>query len=54
MGVKEGTQYVESLKDTEAIFVTRDDKVYVTSGLKDVFELNKEAGYTMGNDKDLK
>ncbi|MGL9749446.1 FAD:protein FMN transferase [Enterococcus sp. DIV0170] len=54
MGVKEGIQYVESLKDTEAIFVTRDDKVYVTSGLKDVFELNKEAGYTMGNDKDLK
>ena len=54
MGVKDGLKYVEELKDTEAIFVTRDDKVYVTSGLKDHFELNKEAGYKMGNDKDLK
>lgn len=54
MGVKEGLKYVEGLKDTEAIFVTRDDKVYVTAGLKDIFELNKEAGYKMGNDKDLK
>jgi thiamine biosynthesis lipoprotein len=26
----------------------------VTSGLKDVFELNKEAGYTMGDEKDMK
>lgn len=54
MGVKDGMKYVEDLKDTEAIFVTRDDKVYVTSGLKDVFELNKEAGYTMGDEKDMK
>lgn len=54
MGVKTGLKYVNGLKDTEAIFVTRDDKVYVTKGLKDVFELNKEAGYTMGNEKDLK
>lgn len=54
MGVKDGLKYVEELKDTEAIFVTRDDKVYVTSGLKERFELNKEAGYKMGNDKDLK
>ncbi|MFU0787997.1 MAG: FAD:protein FMN transferase [Enterococcus gilvus] len=53
MGVKDGMKYVEDLKDTEAIFVTRDDKVYVTSGLKDVFELNKEAGYTMGDEKDM-
>ncbi len=36
MGVKEGLKYVEGLKDTEAIFVTRDDKVYVTAGLKDI------------------
>lgn len=53
MGVKDGMKYVEDIKDTEAIFVTRDDKVYVTSGLKDVFELNKEAGYTMGDEKDM-
>lgn len=54
MGVKNGMDYVEDLKNTEAIFVTKDDQVYVTSGLKDVFKLNKEAGYTMGNDKELK
>ncbi|MFC0278149.1 FAD:protein FMN transferase [Enterococcus devriesei] len=54
MGVKKGIAYVDTLKDTEAIFVTRDDKIYVTAGIKDDFKINPEAGYTMGNEKDLK
>lgn len=53
MGVKKGKDYVESLKDTEAIFVTKDDKIYVTSGIKDIFKINKKAGYTMGDENKL-
>lgn len=54
MGVKEGMAYVEGLKNTETIFVTRDDKVYVSSGLKDSFKLNEESGYTVEDIKNLK
>ncbi len=39
LGLDEGTKLIESLKDVEAIFVTKDKKVYITSGLKDNFEL---------------
>lgn len=53
MGVKAGLSYVEELKDTEAIFVTREDKIYVTSGLKDLFNMNQKASYKMGNSQEL-
>ncbi|KEJ04360.1 thiamine biosynthesis protein ApbE [Clostridium botulinum A2B7 92] len=39
LGLDEGKKLIESLKDVEAVFVTNDKKVYVTSGLKDVFKL---------------
>nr|WP_208459744.1 FAD:protein FMN transferase [Clostridium botulinum] len=39
LGLDEGKKLIESLKGVEAIFVTNDKKVYVTSGLKDVFKL---------------
>ncbi|BDB00308.1 FAD:protein FMN transferase [Clostridium botulinum] len=35
LGLDEGKKLIESLKGVEAIFVTNDKKVYVTSGLKD-------------------
>jgi thiamine biosynthesis lipoprotein len=47
LGRTAGTKFIENMKDTEAIFVTKDDKVYTTSGLKD-FKLEDESGYTMG------
>lgn len=53
MGVKKGMKYVDSLKDVEAVFVTTEGKVYLSSGIKDTFTLNPKAGYTLGNDKDL-
>lgn len=53
-GVKEGLAYVEGLKDVEAIFVTKEEDVYLSSGIKDKFELNKEAGYKIKDIKDWK
>lgn len=41
-GLDEGLRFAEELEDTEAIFITRDRKVYITSGLKDNFELVDE------------
>jgi FAD:protein FMN transferase len=37
LGLEEGMKFVESQKGIEAIFVTYDKKVYITSGLKDNF-----------------
>lgn len=56
MGVKKGLEYVESELNngTEAIFVTKDDKVYVTDPIKDTFKLSEDSHYTMGNRSELK
>ena len=56
MGVKKGLEYVESELNngTEAIFVTKEDKVYVTDPIKDTFKLDKDSKYTMGDRSELK
>ena len=56
MGVKKGLEYVESEfnNGTEAIFVTKEDKVYVTDPIKDTFKLDKDSKYTMGDRSELK
>lgn len=56
MGVKKGLEYVESELNngTEAIFVTKDDKVYVTDPIKDTFKLSEDSHYTMGDRSKLK
>lgn len=38
-GVKDGLTFIEKQKGVEAIFVTKDSKVYITPGLKSVFEI---------------
>lgn len=49
LGVKAGLDYVEGLDNgAEAIFVTRDNQVFVTKGIEDEFQLREDAGYTMG------
>ncbi|WAG60548.1 FAD:protein FMN transferase [Clostridium estertheticum] len=49
MGLDKGLKLVESIKGIEAIFVTKDKKVYVTPGLKDNFKLtSKEFTYEKG------
>lgn len=56
MGVKKGLEYVESELNNgkEAIFVTKDDKVYVTDPIKDTFKLSEDSHYTMGDRSELK
>lgn len=42
LGVEGGLAYVDSREDIEAVFVTKDKKVYVSDGLKNNFELTNE------------
>jgi FAD:protein FMN transferase len=39
MGVKAGLIFIEKQKGVEAIFVTKDSKVYITPGLKSIFRV---------------
>lgn len=49
MGLEKGLKLVESIKGVEAIFITVDKKIYVTTGLKDSFKLtDKEFTYEKG------
>ncbi|RXT58385.1 FAD:protein FMN transferase [Lacticaseibacillus chiayiensis] len=48
-GLVDGMTYIEKLKYADAIFVTKDKRVYVSSGLKDSFKLFKHSGYTLAN-----
>jgi thiamine biosynthesis lipoprotein len=46
MGLEEGMKLVESLENVEAVFITNDKTVYVSSGLKDNFKItNSEYKY---------
>jgi len=48
LGLDKGMKLVESQKGVEAIFVTKDKKVYITPGLKDIFtfdDASKEFQY---------
>ena len=47
-GIEGGMKYLEEFPGVEAIFVSKDKKVYITSGLKNEFELTKE-GFEMEN-----
>lgn len=43
LGLEKGLTKVNSLENVEAIFVTKDNKIYLTEGIRDKFELtNKE------------
>lgn len=48
MGVEEGLKFIEAQKNAEAIFVTKDSKVYVTPGIKKSFEIT-DASFTLMN-----
>ncbi|MCM0648477.1 FAD:protein FMN transferase [Clostridium swellfunianum] len=39
LGLEKGMDYAKNLKDVDAIFITKDNKIYITPGLKDNFEL---------------
>lgn len=42
-GLKEGLEYVNTLEDVDALFVTKDKEVYVSDGLKETFKLTNDA-----------
>jgi FAD:protein FMN transferase len=41
-GIQGGLDFIEQFKGTEAIFISTDKKVYITSGLKDNFKLTND------------
>ncbi|MGL5615755.1 MAG: FAD:protein FMN transferase [Sarcina sp.] len=41
-GVKEGIEFVKNIDSVEAIFITKDKKIYLTDGLKENFKLIDE------------
>lgn len=47
LGAERGIEFVEDLKDTQAILVTEDKQVLITSGMKDKFSLQKR-DYSLG------
>lgn len=42
LGIEEGIKFIENLDSVDAIFVTKDNGVYLTSGIKDNFELRDD------------
>ncbi|ERM19799.1 FAD:protein FMN transferase [Brevibacillus laterosporus] len=48
LGLEKGMSFMESLPHVEAIFITKDKNVYITSGLKGNWELTNEQ-YKMAN-----
>lgn len=48
MGVENGMKFVNSIDGVDAIFVTKDNKVYITEGLKNIFTLSN-SDFTLEN-----
>ena len=48
MGVEEGMKFVNSIDGIDAIFVTKDNKVYITDGLRSIFNLSN-SDFTLAN-----
>lgn len=48
LGIEEGLKFVEGLDNVDAIFVTKDNKIYLTSGIKDNFQI-KDENFTIVN-----
>lgn len=56
-GLKGGLAYMNELhrkNGTEAIFITKDKKLYLTDGLKKTFKVDKNSGYTLGDPTDIR
>lgn len=50
LGLDEGMKFVEAHDNTEAIFVTKDKKIYLSPGLKGKFELTRD-DYQLADEK---
>lgn len=48
LGYKNGLKLIDSLKDTEAIFITKDKEIYLSKGIKKLFNLT-DSTFTIKN-----
>lgn len=48
MGVEEGMKFVNSIDGIDAIFITKDNKVYITDGIRSIFTLTN-SDFTLAN-----
>lgn len=48
LGVEEGLKFVETQENIDAIFITKDNKVYITSGIRDNFKISND-DFTLAN-----
>ncbi|WP_291653886.1 FAD:protein FMN transferase [Clostridium sp.] len=48
MGVDEGMKFINTQDGIDAIFVTKDNKVYITDGIRDIFKLTN-TDFTLSN-----
>ncbi len=49
MGIDKGMKLVESMDGIDVIFITKDNKLYISSGISNIFELELESGYSIAN-----
>lgn len=54
LGLKDGFRFIENRDGVDAIFITKEGRVYVTSGIENTFQLSEGNGYTMGESAKLK
>lgn len=48
MGLKDGINFVNTQENIDAIFITKDNKIYITNGIKDIFKLSN-SDFTLEN-----
>ncbi|MGG6311538.1 FAD:protein FMN transferase [Paenibacillus macerans] len=48
LGIENGLEFIENTPDTEALFITKDKKLYATSGFKDLLNKTNDS-YTFAN-----
>ena len=50
-GLKKGMKYINSIPDTQALFITKDKEIYITDGIKESFYItNKDYFLKVLND----
>ncbi|MDR2834543.1 MAG: FAD:protein FMN transferase [Streptococcaceae bacterium] len=54
LGLKHGYEEIAKMKDVNAVFVTKDNKVYVTPGIANDFRLAANSGFVLGDIGDVK
>ncbi|MFA5528712.1 MAG: FAD:protein FMN transferase, partial [Peptostreptococcales bacterium] len=47
LGLEDGLSLAEGMKEVQAVFITKDKKIYTTSGLRNNFKLEKDTEYVM-------